>query len=126
MARRVNHFSESFSPSSSPTLSCDNDSAMFQLSLTTDDYGKDDTSWSLVDSNSETVFDVDVGTLESNTKYSYEKCLPKNSCLLFTILDSWGDGICCDSGEGSYSITYDGSEVASGGDFGASATHIIG
>mmetsp|Transcript_367 Transcript_367/g.626 ORF Transcript_367/g.626 Transcript_367/m.626 type:complete len:162 (+) Transcript_367:2835-3320(+) len=39
MARRMNTAdtpSPTFSPSSSPTLSCDNDSAMFQLSLTTE------------------------------------------------------------------------------------------
>eukprot|EP00957_Ditylum_brightwellii_P174789 13308458-Ditylum_brightwellii.AAC.1 len=129
MARRVNTAdtqSPSFLPSSSTTFSCASDSALFQLSITTDNYGKEDTSWSLVHSNSKTVFDVEVGTLEKETKYIYEKCLPKNSCFRFTILDSYGDGICCEYGEGAYSITYDGSEVASGGDFGASATHIMG
>ncbi len=36
----------------------------------------------------------------------------------FTITDSFGDGICCTWGEGSYSVAVDGVVVASGGDFG--------
>ena len=40
----------------------------------------------------------------------------------FTIFDVYGDGICCLYGEGSYSVTLDGQEVASGGDFGFSET----
>ena len=36
----------------------------------------------------------------------------------FTIFDSYGDGICCDWGNGSYSVSLDGEVVASGGDFG--------
>ena len=35
----------------------------------------------------------------------------------FTITDSFGDGICCSYGEGSYSVSVDGVVVASGGDF---------
>ena len=40
----------------------------------------------------------------------------------FTIFDVYGDGICCSYGEGAYSVTLDGQEVASGGDFGSSET----
>ena len=40
----------------------------------------------------------------------------------FSIFDSFGDGICCAYGEGSYSVTLDGEIVASGGDFGSSET----
>jgi len=36
----------------------------------------------------------------------------------FTITDSFGDGICCTYGEGSYSVEVGGTVVASGGDFG--------
>lgn len=35
----------------------------------------------------------------------------------FTITDTFGDGICCVYGEGSYSVTVNGEVVASGGDF---------
>ena len=36
----------------------------------------------------------------------------------FEITDSWGDGICCDWGRGSYVVELDGKEVAAGGRFG--------
>ena len=35
----------------------------------------------------------------------------------FTIFDSFGDGICCSYGEGSYSVSLDGEVMLSGGDF---------
>ena len=48
----------------------------------------------------------------------------------FTIFDSYGDGICCSSGEGSYKVTlYDEGEaevVASGGEFDAVETTTFG
>jgi len=37
--------------------------------------------------------------------------------IVFTITDTYGDGICCNYGPGGYVIELDGSEVASGGDF---------
>jgi hypothetical protein len=40
--------------------------------------------------------------------------------LTFTINDSWGDGICCANGLGSYKITGCGVVYASGGSFGSS------
>ena len=40
----------------------------------------------------------------------------------FSIFDSFGDGICCTYGDGSYSVTLDGVVVASGGDFASSET----
>ena len=38
-------------------------------------------------------------------------------------MDSYGDGMCCGYGEGSYSILVGDSPVASGGDFEESASH---
>ena len=43
----------------------------------------------------------------------------------FDISDAYADGMCCAWGEGSYSISVDGQEVASGSDFGASASHVF-
>ena len=50
-------------------------------------------------------------------------CLDGGVYYQFDITDQWGDGMCCSYGEGSYSITVDGVEVAGGSDFGASASH---
>jgi len=51
---------------------------------------------------------------------SSDTVLISSGCYEFHIVDDWGDGICCDYGEGSYTITnQDGTILASGGDFGA-------
>jgi serine protease len=44
----------------------------------------------------------------------------------FSISDSYGDGICCRYGSGSYKVMMDGVMMAEGGAFGASATHTFG
>jgi hypothetical protein len=41
----------------------------------------------------------------------------------FDISDQFADGMCCNYGEGSYTILVDGAEVATGSDFGGSASH---
>ena len=49
--------------------------------------------------------------------------LPSNECYIFTMLDSGGDGICCDYGAGSYSLeTPAGDIIVSGGTFTGSET----
>mmetsp|Transcript_7252 Transcript_7252/g.10922 ORF Transcript_7252/g.10922 Transcript_7252/m.10922 type:complete len:1551 (-) Transcript_7252:120-4772(-) len=111
--------------SSSPTLTCPNDSLLFQLLLTTDNYGAG-TSWSLVDSNGAHFFHMKMGDLESRERHIYQECLPKESCYTFTIKAKFGSGICCWWGHGSFSIFYGGTKVASGGKFGSSASHIMG
>jgi len=40
----------------------------------------------------------------------------------FIIYDVYGDGICCDWGEGSYQLAFDGEVVVNGGSFGLSET----
>merc|ERR1739847_181535 len=39
---------------------------------------------------------------------------------VFTIYDSWGDGICCGYGSGAYSVTVNGETVKDGAEFGSS------
>jgi hypothetical protein len=48
-------------------------------------------------------------------------CVIQDSCYTFTIFDSFGDGICCDWGEGSYTVKDLSTEeiFAAGGDFGS-------
>src|SRR6187402_496294 len=35
-------------------------------------------------------------------------CIPTGTCMIFTIHDSYGDGICCNYGSGSYTVLLDG------------------
>ncbi len=44
--------------------------------------------------------------------------LDSNDCYTFTITDSYGDGLCCAFGEGSFNLTSNGDTLASGGNFG--------
>ena len=41
----------------------------------------------------------------NNSENIYSLCIPENSELTFTIFDSYGDGICCDWGDGYYLIS---------------------
>jgi metallopeptidase family M12-like protein/type IX secretion system substrate protein len=50
-----------------------------------------------------------------------EECLV-DGCYDFTIYDSYGDGICCGYGNGSYEVTNGATVLASGGAFGSSET----
>jgi len=49
-------------------------------------------------------------------------CFPSDSCLIFTIHDTYGDGICCAEGNGSYEVLVNGAVQASGGAYGYSET----
>lgn len=48
-------------------------------------------------------------------------CLP-DGCYDFNIFDSYGDGICCGYGNGSYTLSDGSTVLASGGSFGSSET----
>jgi hypothetical protein len=71
-----------------------------------------ETSWSLTD---------DAGaTIASGASSGTSLCVA-DGCYTFTMFDSFGDGICCSYGQGSYSVTDgNGLELASGGDYGSS------
>jgi endonuclease I len=86
------------------------------FSLTTDNYGSE-TSWTITDSSS--------STLNSGSGYSNSTSYSENVCLddgdyVFSIDDTYGDGICCSYGSGSYNLVVAGNTVASGGSFGSS------
>lgn len=87
------------------------------LSLTTDNYG-DETSWELVNSGTGTTV-AQGGNYSANQTVSFSFELT-DSCYTFTIYDGYGDGICCDYGQGSYTLTAGSEVIVSGGSFGAS------
>lgn len=93
------------------------DANTIELTLTTDDYGSE-TTWEFMD-NSGTVL-YSGGPYANNTTYT-ESFIIANGCYNFTIFDSWGDGICCSFGAGSYELKTDlaagGTVIVSGGDF---------
>ncbi|MCW4439449.1 endonuclease [Vibrio splendidus] len=106
---------DNFQPTEAPpTQSCNDTSAA--LMLVTDNYGSE-TSWSLKNSVSQTLYSG--SDYQSNTNNEVEMCLADDSYTL-EVSDSYGDGMCCSVGNGSYSLSVNGTVVASGGDFQAS------
>ena len=86
------------------------------LDLVTDNYGSE-TTWEFTDSSGNIV--AQGGGYSNNNTSSSEIEIPSaDECYTFTINDSYGDGICCQYGTGSYSITDDsGNVIVSGGEF---------
>ena len=92
------------------------------LNLLTDDYAYE-TSWSIVDANGNEVASGGGYDGSNNTTFIESACL-FDGCYDFVINDSFGDGICCGFGSGSYELVDDatGNVLASGGEFGSSET----
>ena len=91
------------------------------VSITFDNY-PEETSWTLKNSSGSTV--ASGGTYASQADGStlnIPVCLA-NGCYDFTISDTYGDGICCSYGNGSYSVTGPSGVLVSGSIFTSSAT----
>jgi uncharacterized protein (TIGR02145 family) len=68
-----------------------------------------ETSWDIKDASNTVIAS---GTTNNDTL-----CYLTGNLLHFTIYDSYGDGICCGWGNGSYNVFIDGNLIASGGEF---------
>lgn len=111
---------DQFEPATSqtpPPTACAGTNANFVL--TTDNYGGE-TSWQLVSGSSGTLHSG--GGLTSRTQYTEQWCLADGD-YTFTIFDSYGDGICCGYGSGSYSLTIGGESIFAGGSFASEQSH---
>jgi hypothetical protein len=97
---------------------CDDNAVTITINL--DNY-PEETSWTVT--NSSGVIVASGGTYGSQpdgSTVTEELCLV-DGCYDFNIFDSYGDGICCSYGSGSYSVTdANGNVLASGGSFGSS------
>ena len=91
------------------------------IELLTDNYGQE-TDWALVNNQGTSL--ASGSDFESNTLYTQQVCLSPGS-YDFTISDSYGDGICCDYGNGYYQLSLDNQSLASGGSFNSQASHTI-
>tara|TARA_R100000908_G_C3755264_1_gene149690 strand:+ start:3953 stop:5257 length:1305 start_codon:yes stop_codon:yes gene_type:complete len=88
------------------------------VNIITDSYGSE-TTWSISDGN---VSYMSGGPYSDGTTVQtpLTGTIPANACVTFKIEDSYGDGICCAYGNGSYTITDgNGTIVATGGQFGS-------
>jgi hypothetical protein len=91
--------------------------ATITVEILTDNYGSE-TTWDVVDENGVVVGSG--GPLSSATFYSWDIPVLSCGCYVFTIYDSYGDGICCSYGYGYYNVYYNGVLVGTGGEFGYS------
>ena len=89
------------------------------IELRTDSYANE-TTWEI--KNSSGVIQYTGGPYGSaNTLNVQTLCLP-SGCYTFTIRDTYGDGICCSYGNGSYTIKQGTSTLITGGQFGTTET----
>lgn len=99
-----------------PTPSCVGSAVTF--TLVTDRYASE-TSWSLTNSSGAVVHSGN-GYRNSRT-YTFNWTLADDS-YTFTINDSYGDGICCAYGNGSYNLAEGSTSIKSGGAFNSTET----
>lgn len=91
------------------------------VSITLDNY-PEETSWNITDASGSVVASGGTyGSQPDGSTVNIDVCLV-DGCYDFTIFDSYGDGICCGYGNGSYTVTSNGNVLASGGAFNNSET----
>lgn len=89
------------------------------LSITLDNY-PEETSWVITNDAGTTVASGGTyGSSPDGSTITENICLA-DDCYTFTINDAYGDGICCQYGNGSYTLTNGSTVLASGGSFGSS------
>ena len=87
---------------------------VISISLTTDQYS-DETTWQVEDLSSNTILASGGPYSETGEQDIPDIIVDGTGCYVFTIFDGYGDGICCEYGNGSYSVSYDGVVIGSGG-----------
>lgn len=98
--------------------SCNFDSShLFAMTLTFDQYPVE-TTWSLVDALGDTV--MAGGPYVNGTDNFATHVITASlcaGCYTLTVADAFGDGMCCQWGNGGYTFAIDDQTVASGGEF---------
>ena len=109
-------------PTFAPVAPCTSGEKHLKVTILTDNYPSE-TTWIVKDTCTGTNV-MSGGTYSSTgTTYVSQQCLPEEGgSYEFTINDSYGDGICCGYGSGSYTVEYGGVSLASGGQFTSTET----
>ncbi len=96
-----------------------NDCSLTTITIIPDRYPSE-ISWEIIDAQGNIVFEG--ADYTADVSQSREICIDPG-CYDFIIRDSYGDGICCEYGQGSYTLTdTEGTVLATGGDYAASET----
>ena len=107
-----------------PAATLDNGTCTYPCSdvtvtILTDNY-PGETTWTVTDGSGTTVMSGGPYSTTATT-YAETACL-EVGCYTLNVFDSFGDGICCAYGVGSYTVNVDGTDVVTGGEFGTSTT----
>lgn len=105
-----------FAMGNSAMAQCPTGETQVSVSITTDNYGEE-TSWSLTGPGGTPVYASAGNLADATTIPAVTACVPDGAVIIFSIFDAYGDGICCQYGNGSYTVTAGGNTVASGGEF---------
>ena len=106
------------------TIAASFDTEQIVVTVMTDDFG-DEVIWALLDSNEEPIISninlddpFNSEFYGNNQLYTQTLDVEDNQCYYFAIIDLAGDGICCEYGNGYYTVTTtDGEMIAEGGSF---------
>jgi len=110
-----------YSESQAPTIYVPCPESSLVINLTTDQYSSE-TAWTVKDDAGAII--VSNPIMDPNIEYTTEVCLASDGeCYDWKITDTFGDGICCAEGDGGYSLTLEGSEIKTGGNFGSEETY---
>jgi outer membrane biosynthesis protein TonB len=108
-------------PAPGPSGSCGTGKKQFILELKFDYWAPDDNSWTLKTGTTTTASGSNYARNAVDTR---TLCLDNGKTYVFTLLDAWGDSICCSHGTGYYKGTLAGTQIFSGGEgFGKEAKH---
>lgn len=91
------------------------------VSMTTDRYGSE-TTWELYDETAGSSVATggpynDLGSNGTTVQTPVNVTLVDGNCYRFIVYDSYGDGMCCSYGSGSYQLLVGSTVVATGGNF---------
>ena len=87
------------------------------------DNGGDEVAWAIVEAgsdflNSDPIASGGEGLYDDNETYTTTVSLESGKCYTFIMIDMMGNGLCCQNGEGSYSVTdADGNILVEGAQF---------
>lgn len=96
-----------------------------ELTIKLDQYPQE-TTWNITNSAGEIVHSGGPYPGQVNQTVTQTLTLSNNDCYEFTIFDEFGDGICCQFGQGFYELkTDEGTMIVNGGQFGSSETKMF-
>ncbi len=99
------------------------------MSVSTDAYGSE-TTWEITGPGGSPVYASGGPYSNQGSAGAYPQtpatfCVPDGSIIVITVEDSYGDGMCCNYGNGGWAVNIGGNDVATGGSFGSSETATV-